>query len=77
MMRNAGRLAGAGALLLVVVMALAGGCARTTEVPSLSPIVPPPPPPKESTETLEAANLEQPSELGGVLLSHGNLKIES
>lgn len=74
MMRNTGRLAGAGALLLVVAMALAGGCARTTEVPSLSPIVPPPP--KESSGTPEAANLEQPSELGGVLLSHGNLKIE-
>ena len=74
MMRNSGRLAGAGALLLVVAMALAGGCARTTEVPSLSPIVPPPP--KESSGTPEAANLEQPSELGGVLLSQGNLKIE-
>ena len=74
MMRNTGRLAGAAALLVVVAMALAGGCARTTEVPSLSPIVPPPP--KESTGTPEAANLEQPSELGGVLLSHGNLKIE-
>ena len=74
MMRNTGRVAGAGALLLVVAMALAGGCARTTEVPSLSPIVPPPP--KESSGTPEAANLEQPSELGGVLLSHGNLKIE-
>ena len=74
MMRNTGLVAGAGALLLVVAMALAGGCARTTEVPSLSPIVPPPP--KESSGTPEAANLEQPSELGGVLLSHGNLKIE-
>ena len=74
MMRNTGRVAGAGALLVVVAMALAGGCARTTEVPSLSPIVPPPP--KESSGTPEAANLEQPSELGGVLLSHGNLKIE-
>ena len=74
MMRNTGLVAGAGALLLVAAMALAGGCARTTEVPSLSPIVPPPP--KESSGTPEAANLEQPSELGGVLLSHGNLKIE-
>ena len=75
MMRNTGRLAGAAALLVVVGMALAGGCApRTTEVPSVSPIVPPPP--KESSGTPEAANLEQPSELGGVLLSHGNLKVE-
>jgi hypothetical protein len=72
-MRNTGRLAGAAALLLAVAMALTAGCARTTEVPSRSPIVPPPP--KESTETPEAA-LEQPPELGGVLSGHGDPKTE-
>ena len=54
MTERIGRIAAAVGVGVIVFAALAGGCAKKSEVPSRSPAVPPPPP-KESTGTVEAA----------------------
>ncbi len=64
MLKTAGRLGAAVGTVIFATVVLVGGCARSREVPSRSPIVPPPPP-KDSTSTVEAASPGGVLETGG------------